>query len=101
MVIFGFLLLALAAVLVLGAAFLTDGENLEYFGLSINPVTMFVLGAVCVAALWAGARLVHLGTRRAVRARRDRKKVDELNERLAEAESRPDPQRETPPPPAE
>lgn len=105
MVIFGLILLAMAAVLVVGAAFLTDGNDVEYFGLSVEPLTMFVLGAVCVAMLWAGTRLVHVGTRRAVRARRDHKKVAELNERLAEAESRrdtdPRPTDDTPPPPAQ
>jgi hypothetical protein len=83
MVILGLLLLGLAAIAVIGALFAIDGPQVEYFGYDMSPVTLFFVGAATVGL---GMMLIGSGTRRSIRHRRERKKLNELSEKLDRAD---------------
>lgn len=86
MVILGLLLLGLAAIAVVGALFALDGPQVEYFGYDMSPVTLFFVGAATVALIGLGMMLIGSGTRRSIRHRRERKKLNELSEKLDSAD---------------
>jgi hypothetical protein len=78
MLALGILLVVLAAALVAGAAFLTEGVAVEYAGQAVEPFTLFLLGAVAVAVLVLGLVMVRSGTRRTMKARREHKQLAKL-----------------------
>jgi hypothetical protein len=78
MLALGLLLVVLAAALVAGAAFLTEGVAVEYAGQAVEPFTLFLLGAVTVAVLVLGLVMVRSGTRRTMKARREHKQLAKL-----------------------
>lgn len=82
MLILGILLVLLAIAIAAVAVFLTDGSDLELAGQAVEPVTLFVLGAVTVAVLVLGWMLIRTGTRRGLQHRRERKELEELNAKL-------------------
>lgn len=86
MVILGLVLLALAAIAVVGALFTLDGPQVEYFGYDLSPVTLFFVGAVTVALIALGMMLIGSGTRRSIRHRRERKRLTELSDKLDRVE---------------
>ncbi|WP_067438590.1 hypothetical protein [Nocardioides jensenii] len=73
MVILGFVLILISAVAILGAIFLLDGTGVEYFGADVPPVTLFVVGALCVVFIGMGAKLMTSGTKRSLRARKEQR----------------------------
>ncbi|KQY62699.1 hypothetical protein ASD30_23630 [Nocardioides sp. Root140] len=87
MVILGLLLIALAVIAILGGVFLVDGGNVEYFGMDVPPVTLFVVGALSVVFIGLGAKLMASGTKRSIQARREHKQLEKLAEqRQADAD---------------
>lgn len=82
MVILGFLLLALATLVVIGALFTIDGADVELYGIEMAPLALFFVGAATVAVIGLGAMLISSGTRRGLRHRRERKRLTELSDKL-------------------
>ena len=87
MLILGLLLVAAALAAALGAVFLIDGAQIEYAGIDISPLTLYVGGALTVVALVLGISLMRSATRRSLQARRDRKQLAKANAKLAKVEA--------------
>ena len=87
MLILGLLLVAAAVAAALGAVFLIDGAQIEYAGIDISPLTLYVGGALTVVALVLGISLMRSATRRSLQARRDRKQLAKANAKLAKVEA--------------
>ena len=87
MLILGLLLVAAAVAAALGAVFLIDGAQIEYAGIDISPLTLYVGGALTVVALVLGISLMRSATRRSMQARRDRKQLAKANAKLAKVEA--------------
>lgn len=88
MVVVGVLLIVVAVAAILGAVFLVDGSNIEYFGTSVPPITLFVAGTLSVVFIGLGLALMASGTKRNIRSNRDHKRLDKLNQQhLAENET--------------
>jgi uncharacterized membrane protein len=81
MLILGLLLIVVAAVAAVGAVFLSSGD-VSYFGVDVDPLTYFLIGAGTVALLVLGLKLVRMGARRQLRQRREHKRLAQLNEKL-------------------
>lgn len=79
MVLLGLLLIALSAVAILGAIFLLDSSGVEYFGADVPAVTLFIVGALCVVFIGMGVRLMMSGTRRSLRARKEKKREEQAH----------------------
>lgn len=97
MVVLGILLIVVAAVAIVGAVVTLDGSNVEYLGFDVAPVTLFVAGAVSVALIWLGSKLLIVGTRRSVRARREHKRLNDLERRRDDTAPGEDPGNRPPP----
>jgi hypothetical protein len=85
MLIFGLLLVTLAAAAAVGAVFLLDGE-VEYFGIDTDPLTVFLAGAGAVGLLVLGLKLTGFGARRGLRQRKEHRRLAELTEKLDRVE---------------
>jgi len=81
MLIFGLLLIGVAVVAAVGAVFVSSGE-VSYFGVDVNPLTYFLIGAGTVALLVLGLKLVRRGAKRQLRQRREHKRLAELSDKL-------------------
>ncbi|MBF4163256.1 hypothetical protein [Nocardioides acrostichi] len=92
MVVLGIILIALGAVLVLACVFTAKvvGTHVEVLGIGFSPLVVFAMGVLATLLVIVGWGLMKYGTRRALRARRERKKLGELSEKLdaVEAERR-------------
>ncbi len=86
MVILGLLLLILGAIAILAAVFLSDGTA-ELLGADLSALTIFLIGVAAGAALIWGFAILKWGTRRELRARKERKQLDELSQKLDRAEA--------------
>jgi hypothetical protein len=91
MVILGLLLLIFGAIAILSAVFVSDGSA-ELLGMDLNALTIFLIGVAAGAAIIWGFTILKLGTRRELRARKERKELNHLSEKLdrVEAERRAD-----------
>ena len=85
MLIFGLLLVAIAAAAAVGAVFLLDGD-VEYFGVDTEPLTVFLAGALAVGLLVLGLKLTGFGARRGLRQRKEHRRLAELSEKFERAE---------------
>jgi membrane-bound ClpP family serine protease len=85
MLIFGLLLVAVAAAAAIGALFLLDGD-VEYFGIDTDPLTVFLAGAAALGLLLLGLKLTGFGARRGLRQRKEHRRLAELSDRLESAE---------------
>lgn len=94
MVVLGLLLIAAGVVVILAGIFTTESRlgGVEVLGIDVGPVTLFLLGVGAAAAVLWGFALFRFGTKRALQARRERKQLSELNEKLdrVQAEERRD-----------
>lgn len=86
MVIIGLLLLILGAIAILAAVFLSDGTA-ELLGMNLSALTIFLIGVAAGAALIWGFAVLKWGTKRELRARKERKQLDELSQKLDRAEA--------------
>ena len=100
MVVLGLLLIAVGVVIILAGVFTTEPRlgGAEVLGIDVGPVTLFLLGVGAAAAVLWGFALFRFGTKRALQARRERKQLSELSEKLdrVQAEERHDNEDEKP-----
>ena len=91
MVILGLLLLLLGAAAILAGVFLSEGSA-EFLGADLSALTIFLIGVAAGAAVLWGFAILKWGTKRSMAARKDRKELNRLQDRLdrAEAERRED-----------
>lgn len=82
------LIVLVIAVLLLLVGLLGGGQattmDFGWFNLDANVTVVFVLGMVCLALFGASWRMFRSGTRHAMRSRRDRRRITELNSQVAE-----------------
>lgn len=82
MLVLGIILIALAALSVIGVLFTIEGENIEYFGIDMPAVSLFVIGALAVVFVAVGLWLIRSGTKRSLQARKEHRELRKLNEKL-------------------
>ena len=84
MVIVGLLLILLGAIILLLAIFTADIEQagLEYMGIHLSPLALFLLGVAAGAAILWGFAILKYGTKRTLRQRREQKRLEELSDKL-------------------
>ena len=86
MVILGLLLIGAGVIAILSAVFVSEG-TVTYLGLDLSALGIFLVGVGAgVAVLW-GSTILKYGTRRELKARRERKELNELSAKLDKAES--------------
>jgi membrane protein implicated in regulation of membrane protease activity len=81
MLILGLLLIVVAAVAAVGAVFVSSGE-VSYFGVDVDPLSYFLIGAGAVVLLVLGLKLVRTGAKRQLRQRREHKRLAQLSDKL-------------------
>jgi hypothetical protein len=86
MVFLGLLLIILGAIVILSAIFVSDGSA-ELLGMDLSALTVFLIGvAACASVIW-GYSILKYGTKRELKARRERKQLNELSQKLDRVES--------------
>jgi len=86
MVILGLLLILLSVIAILSAVFVSAGSA-ELLGLDLTALVIFLIGVGSGAALIWGYSLMKYGTRRELKARRERKELNELSAKLERVEA--------------
>ena len=91
MLILGLLLIAAGGLLVVAGIFTANttgtGAAIEIVGTEVGAVTLFLLGLGSgVAILW-GLSITKFGAGRSLKQRRERKKLNELSEKLDKVEA--------------
>jgi len=86
MVILGLLLIGVGVVAILSAVFVSEGSA-ELLGLDLTALGIFLVGVGAGAALLWGYSILKYGTRRELKARRERKELSQLSAKLDRAES--------------
>ena len=90
MLLLGLILIAVGGLAIVAAvltAELNDGK-LEYLGQDLSALALFLIGVgAAVAVLW-GFSIFKWGTKRGLARRREQKKMDELSEKLGQADAR-------------
>jgi hypothetical protein len=86
MVVLGLLLIAAGVIAILSAIFVSEGSA-ELLGIAMDARGIFLVGVGAGAATLWGFSLLKFGTRRELRARRERKELSELSKKLDQAES--------------
>lgn len=92
MLVLGLILLLLAAALLIG--FLSSGTQEVTFDsgildVTVNTLTIYLLGALTLLLFVAGMVLLRVGTRRASQRRKDKRELDRLKEERRGAEQTP------------
>ena len=94
MIVLGLILIALAGLAIVAAVFTAElvGSQLEYLGVEVGPVALFLIGLGSGLAIWWGFWIFKSGSRRSLARRREQKKLNELSEKLdrVDAERRSD-----------
>jgi len=86
MVILGLLLLAIGALAVVSAVFVSDGTA-ELLGMDLSALAIFLIGlAAGVCILW-GFTTLKFGTKRGLRQRREHRELAKLSEKLDRVEA--------------
>jgi hypothetical protein len=95
MAIIGVLLIVVGALLVLGGIFglgydVVDGSpderTTEFLGFNVAPEAIFLLGVAAATLILLGLWCLKYGAQRGWRRRREQKKLDELHDKLDEAD---------------
>jgi hypothetical protein len=86
MVILGLLLILAGAIAILSALFVSEGTG-ELLGIEMSTLGIFLVGVGAGAALLWGYTILKFGTRRELRARKERKELNELSAKLDKAEA--------------
>ena len=86
MVILGLLLIGVGVIAILSAVFVSEGSA-ELLGLDLTALGIFLVGVGAGAAVLWGYSILRYGTRRELKARRERKQLNELSAKLERAES--------------
>jgi len=86
MVILGLLLILAGAIAILSAVFVSEGTG-ELLGIDMSTLGIFLVGVGAGAAVIWGYTILKFGTRRELKARRERKELNELSAKLEKAEA--------------
>lgn len=97
MVVFGVVLLALGVILVVGGIFgtststdINETDTVEvttkFFGFSADLTTIFVIGALAAVLILTGLWLMKYGAKRGWSKRKERKKLDEMHDKMVKAD---------------
>ncbi len=87
MVILGLLLMLLGIAAILAALFVSDEGTLELLGMDLTAFQIFIVGVFAgVCILW-GFTISKFGTRRELKARRERKELNALSAKLDRVEA--------------
>jgi hypothetical protein len=86
MVILGLLLMGAGVIAILSAVFVSEGSA-ELLGIEMTALGIFLLGVGSGVALLWGFSLLKFGTRRELKARRERKELNELSAKLDQVEA--------------
>ena len=86
MVILGLLLIGAGVIAILSAVFVSEG-TVTYLGLDLTALGIVLVGGGAGAAGRWGYSILKYGTRRELKARRERKELNELSAKLDKAES--------------
>lgn len=91
MVILGLLLIIVGAIAVASAVFVSDGSA-ELLGMDLTALAIFLIGVAAGAAIIWGFAILKFGTKRELQARKERKQLTELSQKLeqVDAERAPD-----------
>lgn len=96
MLIFGLVLIGVGALVIVAAVFTAETTGtaaaVEFIGVEVGAVTLFLLGLVAgIAILW-GLTITRFGARRSLKQRREQNRLNELSDKLdkVEAERRRD-----------
>ena len=91
MVVFGLVLIAAGALVLLAALFTITGSG-ELIGLDLANLTIYFVGLATGLAFWFGLSFTRRGTKRTLKLRKERKELSRLSEKLdrVEAERRDD-----------
>jgi hypothetical protein len=87
MLLLGLILVVLGALAIVAAVFTAEG-TVELAGTDIEALALFLIGVGAGAAILWGFGLFKWGTKRGLARRREQKKMEELSEKLDEADSR-------------
>ena len=91
MLLVGLILIVLGALVIVSAVFSLEivGGDIELLSsIELSPLALFLLGVGSVAAILFGLSVSKWGTKRGLARRREQKKMDELSEKLGEADAR-------------
>ncbi len=86
MVILGLLLILAGAIAILSAIFVSEGTG-ELLGIDMSTLGIFLVGVGAGAAVLWGYTILKFGTRRELKARKERKQLNELSAKLDKAEA--------------
>ncbi|MEO5854333.1 MAG: hypothetical protein ABIQ15_17640 [Nocardioides sp.] len=86
MVILGLLLILLSVVAILSAVFVSEGSA-QLLGIDLTALGIFLVGVGAGAALLWGYSLIKFGARREMKARRERKELNQLSAKLEKVEA--------------
>ncbi|PVG82421.1 hypothetical protein DDE18_13215 [Nocardioides gansuensis] len=88
MVILGLLLILAGAAAVCAALFVSEpGVGGELLGFDVTTLQSFFIGVGAGGAILLGVSILKWGTKRGLVARRERKKLTRLNQKLSEAQA--------------
>jgi high-affinity Fe2+/Pb2+ permease len=84
MVIIGLLLIALGAVAIVLGVFTAelDGTTLQFAGVELSPIALFIIGVAAAVAIWWGLWMLKSGSKRSWARRKEQKRLEELSEKL-------------------
>ncbi|MCB0907078.1 MAG: hypothetical protein KDB63_08180 [Nocardioidaceae bacterium] len=81
MVILGLLLIVLGALAIVAAVFTGTGTT-SLLGIDMSALAIFVVGVAAGAFILWGWAVLKYGTKRELRARRERRRLNELSDKL-------------------
>jgi len=89
MLLLGMILIALGALAIVAAVFTVEivGGHIELLGVEVSPLVLFLIGVGAGAAILWGFGVFKWGTKRGLARRRERKELNELNEKLDRADA--------------
>ena len=86
MVILGLILIGAGVIAILSAVFVSEGTG-ELLGIEMSTLGIFLVGVGAGAAVLWGYTILKFGTRRELKARKERKELSELSAKLDKAEA--------------
>lgn len=85
MVILGVVLILLGALAILAAIFVSEGQA-ELLGIDVGVLGVFLVGLAAGASILWGFGILKYGTRRNLQARKERKELQQLSDKLDRVE---------------
>ena len=89
MLIFGLVLIVVAALLIVSAVFTADANlgNVELLGIGMSPSALFLVGLFAGIAIMLGLAITKFGFGRSVKERKEKRKLNKLSVQLDEVEA--------------